>query len=228
MEADFFNKTISRNLKLIRKSKGLTTEDLAKILKVSQAKISYMENCKGVLSARDIAILSKRLDLPITEFFKGLDAPGEHSEKDRVASFLIHYGAHELSNPLGLMLEVPTFEQVIQLALGYIEDDRLQKALCAALIAQSAKKDLNVDRIFALIGNNLFLVRQIAKIARLCLSVIEVSNREKVIVSNRSKRQLEKLANAAQDFSGSVALTPSPEETSEVTRFVWKSLNAKK
>ena len=69
MEQDTYNKTLSKNLKAIRRRKGLTTLDLAKILDVSQSKISYIENCKGVLSARDVAILARKLGIPVTAFF---------------------------------------------------------------------------------------------------------------------------------------------------------------
>ena len=228
MEADFYNKTISRNLRQIRKDRGLTTDDFAKILKVSQAKISYIENCKGILSARDIAIIAKHLDLPVTDFFKGLDRPGEHTEQERLASFLIQYGANELSNPAGLILKAPPFEEVIQQALGYIEDNRLHKAFCAALIVQAAKKDLNIDRIFALTGNNLFLVKQLAKIANLCLGVVENLNGKKVVIANRAKKQIRRILEIAQELSGNVALAYSFDEISDVASFVGKCLNAKK
>src|SRR4051812_16438293 len=127
MDRDTYNKVLSRNLQTIRRSKGLTTVDLAKILGVSQAKISYIENCKGILSARDVAILACKLDVPVTEFFKGLDKVEDLSPSQVVAGQLAAYGATLLIKPQVTPVKEVPFEEVFSQSLGFMEDDRLNK-----------------------------------------------------------------------------------------------------
>jgi transcriptional regulator with XRE-family HTH domain len=217
-------------LRAIRKAKGLTTASVAKILGVSQAKISYIEHCKGVLSARDVALLAKKLNVPVLEFFRGIDQEPEPTEREKLAGQLIHYGATLLANPSWVVAKYPPFEEVFSKALGYIEDDRLHKAFCAALVNQAATKEINTDHIFALTGNNLFLLRRVVEEVQVSLAVIENLNRYEAIVRPRAKRQLEKVQDMAKELSGAAASGRhhSIEEIAEITEFVGKCLHAKK
>ena len=123
MEKDTYKKTLSQNLRAIRRRKGRTTVDLAKILGVSQAKISYIEHCKGILSARDIAVLARRLGVPVTEFFKGLDKVDEISSSQALAGQLVPYGATLLIKSPNIPIKEIPFEEVFTQSLGFIDDD---------------------------------------------------------------------------------------------------------
>lgn len=228
MGTDFYSKTLSQNLKAIRQEKGLTTIEVAKILGVSQAKVSYIENGKGVLSARDVAVLSRRLDVPVTEFFQGLDKDQEKSEKADVTRDLAFYGAALLAKPPGVTLKAPPFEDVISRAFAFIEDDRLHKAFCTALITQASSKRLNVDRIFALIGNNPYLVRRAAEEARICLQIIDILNRDAQTIIPRAARQIEKIIPVAEEIlGGRYVKTPTIENIADLAEFVGECLHAK-
>lgn len=230
MEQDIYTKTLSQNFKAIRRSKGLTTVDLAKILGVSQAKISYIEHCKGVLSAHDIAVLARRLNVPVTEFFRGIDKAEDRSTYQDLVANLVHYGAAFLKKPAGVVLKEVPFEEVITHALGFIEDDRLHKGFCAALIIQAATKEINVDRIFALIGNNPFLVRQVAEEAIVCLQLIPILDREKKLVGPRAENQINKILSVAKDLLGDkiVNRVLDMSEISDLGSFVGECLHAKR
>jgi transcriptional regulator with XRE-family HTH domain len=230
MQQDFYSKTLSQNLREIRRRKGLTTTDVARILGVSQAKISYIEHGRGVLSARDVAVLSRRLDIPVTEFYLGLDKAEASSGQNELANQLAYFGAKFLAKPAGVQLSSPPFEEVIGEALSFIEDDRLHKAFCAALIIQAATSELNVDRVFALIGNNPFLVSRIAEESQICLQLIATLNRETNLVPARAKRQLERIRDLALSLAGDkIKNRPlSPGEILDLASFVGECLRAER
>jgi transcriptional regulator with XRE-family HTH domain len=200
MNQSSFNKILSQNLRAIRKRKGLTTTDLAKILGVSQAKVSYIENSKGVLSAEDVAILSRKLNVPVTEFFRGLDSTVEVSNRQQLVSWLVQYGAVLLAKPTGIVLKEIPFEDVVNEALGFIEDDRIFKGFCVALISQAASSEINIDRIFALIGSNAFLVVRFREVVWSCIKVIRELNGKGKSISPRAERQLRKALDTANQL----------------------------
>ncbi len=242
MEQDLFSKALSQNLRAIRRSKGLTAIDVARILGVSQAKISYIENCKGVLSARDVAILSRRLNVPVTEFFRGLDSVEGVSDRQQLVGQLVHYGAVLLAKPAGILLKEVPFEEVVSEALGFIEDDRIHKGFCAALISHTARNEINTDRIFALIGSNAFLVVRLREMARICIQIVRALNHKKKTVSPRAERQLQKILKTSNElvhlgFLGrpqtvdeveSIDAVASVDQVGDLASFVEESLNAKK
>jgi transcriptional regulator with XRE-family HTH domain len=232
MERDRYKKTLSQNLKAIRRSKGLTTVDLAKILGVSQAKISYIEHCKGILSARDVAILSRRLDVPVTEFFRGLSEPEDASGLKELVGHLVRFGAVLLAKPAGITLRALPFEDVFARSLGFIEDERLHRGFCAALITQAAAREISIDRVFAIIGDNPFLTSKAAEQAERCLKVIERLNLKKQRISARAKQQIQKLLSVANGLlepsKRDGIRTPCSEEISNIADFVEDCLNAKR
>jgi transcriptional regulator with XRE-family HTH domain len=230
METDNYTKKLSQNLKSIRQSKGLTTVDLARILGVSQAKISYIEHCKGILSARDLAVLSRRLDVPISEFFRGITEPEDATGVNELVIHLARYGAVLLAKPAGVTLHAVPFEDVFARALGFIEDDRLHKGFCAAWIAQAARREINIDRIFALIGNNPFLTDKAAEQAQICLQIVDWLNEKKKQVHARSKQQISKIefiANRLLANPHSKAVLTN-DELSDLGQFVEECLSAKR
>jgi transcriptional regulator with XRE-family HTH domain len=232
MNTDRYTKILSQNLRSIRKSKGITAVELAKILDVSQAKISYIEHCKGVLSARDIAVLSQKLNIPVSEFFRGLNDPEDTSELKELTGHLVRFGAVLLAKPSRIPLRVVPFEKVFANSLGFIEDDRLHKGFCAALITQAASQEINVDRIFSIIGNNPFLTNKAAQESLLCVKVVDSLNRETDQINPRTKQQLQRIAFEAKQLSSTSKSDDSPtlsnEEISEIAEFVEDCLNAKK
>lgn len=230
MEHDRYSKTLSQNLRAIRKNKGLTTVDVARILGVSQAKISYIEHCKGVLSARDVAVLAKRLNVPVTDFFRDLSEDEETSGINGIVGHLVRFGATLLAKPAGVPLASQPFEEIIARSLGFLDDDRLQKGFCAALITHASRGEINTDRLFALIGNNPFLTAKVFEQAHVCLKVIDILIRKKQHINPRAKQQIQKVAAVSESLHASPktrSITTSDVEPADIAEFVKDCLNAK-
>lgn len=65
---------VGRNIKRIRKAKGLTQVQLADLAQYNEGTIANIENNSyQTFSLEFIYVLSKKLDVPIIEFFKGID-----------------------------------------------------------------------------------------------------------------------------------------------------------
>ena len=65
---------VGRNIKRIRKAKGLTQVQLADLVQYNGGTIANIENNSyQTFSLEFIYVLSKKLDVPIVEFFKGID-----------------------------------------------------------------------------------------------------------------------------------------------------------
>jgi transcriptional regulator with XRE-family HTH domain len=60
--------TLGEKVRFVREKAGLTTEELARRLEVSQSYISHVENNRRLLGRDRIVALSKTLDIPV-EFF---------------------------------------------------------------------------------------------------------------------------------------------------------------
>ena len=64
---------VGRNIKRIRKAKGLTQVQLADLVQYNEGTIANIENNSyQTFSLEFIYVLSKKLDVPIIEFFKGI------------------------------------------------------------------------------------------------------------------------------------------------------------
>ena len=64
---------VGKNIKRIRKEKGLTQVQLADLIQYSEGTIANIENDSyQTFSLEFLYILSNKLNVPIEEFFKGL------------------------------------------------------------------------------------------------------------------------------------------------------------
>ena len=65
---------VGRNIKRIRKQKNLTQVQLADLIQYNEGTIANIENNSyQTFSLEFVYILSKKLNVPITEFFKDID-----------------------------------------------------------------------------------------------------------------------------------------------------------
>lgn len=65
---------VGQNIKRIRKSKNLTQVELADLIQYNEGTIANIENNSyQTFSLEFVYIISKKLNVPITEFFKGID-----------------------------------------------------------------------------------------------------------------------------------------------------------
>lgn len=65
---------VGKNIKRIRKEKGLTQVQLADLIHYSEGTIANIENDSfQTFSIEFVYIISKALNVPMTEFFKGID-----------------------------------------------------------------------------------------------------------------------------------------------------------
>ena len=64
---------VGKNIQRIRKEKGLTQVQLANLVQYSEGTIANIENNSfQTFSLEFLYLISKKLNVPITEFFKGL------------------------------------------------------------------------------------------------------------------------------------------------------------
>ena len=64
----------SKNIKRIRKEKGLTQVQLADLIQYNEGTISNIENSSNqTFSLEFLYIISKKLNVPMAEFFKDID-----------------------------------------------------------------------------------------------------------------------------------------------------------
>lgn len=64
----------SKNIKRIRKEKGLTQVQLADLIQYNEGTISNIENSSyQTFSLEFLYIISKKLNVPMAEFFKDMD-----------------------------------------------------------------------------------------------------------------------------------------------------------
>lgn len=65
---------VGKNIRRIRKAKGLTQVQLADLIQYNEGTIANIENNSyQTFSLEFVYILSKKLNVPITEFFKDID-----------------------------------------------------------------------------------------------------------------------------------------------------------
>jgi len=65
---------IGKNIKRIRKEKGLTQVQLADLIQYSDGTIANIENNSfQTFSIEFLYVMSKKLNVPMKEFFKGID-----------------------------------------------------------------------------------------------------------------------------------------------------------
>ena len=65
---------VGRNIKRIRKEKGLTQVQLADLIQYNEGTIANIENNSyQTFSLEFLYIMSKKLNVSVIEFFKGLD-----------------------------------------------------------------------------------------------------------------------------------------------------------
>lgn len=65
---------IGKNIKRIRKEKGLTQVQLADLIQYSDGTISNIENDSfQTFSIEFLYVISKKLNVPMEEFFKGIN-----------------------------------------------------------------------------------------------------------------------------------------------------------
>ena len=65
---------VGRNIKRIKKQKNLTQVQLADLIQYNEGTIANIENNSyQTFSLEFVYILSKKLNVPITEFFKDID-----------------------------------------------------------------------------------------------------------------------------------------------------------
>lgn len=81
--------TLGEKVRLVREKAGLTTEELARRLEVSQSYISHVENNRRLLGRDRIVALARTLDIPV-EFFLRDDVrmPDELKISSRVQAML--------------------------------------------------------------------------------------------------------------------------------------------
>ena len=135
-----------------------------------------------------------------------------------------------LANPSGLTLDSLPFEEVLSRSLGFLEDNRFHKAFCAALIIQASNKEIKLDRIFALTGNNPYLIHKIVEETELCLDIIITLNRTKLLVKPRAARQIQNIRTLSTGLvSDKFSIKKfSSDTTEDFATFVKECIHAKK
>ena len=93
MKLNQFRQQIARQIKEVRLERRLTQRELAKLLDITQARYSQIENGKGSFSAEQLIILMKHLNIPLSAF----QLKGKQPDIDEQLQKALHYsGADEL------------------------------------------------------------------------------------------------------------------------------------
>lgn len=69
----FIRKQVGKNVEAIRSSRGVSQSLLARMTGVDRSHINRLENARNNVSLDILVKIADGLDVPITEFFKGLD-----------------------------------------------------------------------------------------------------------------------------------------------------------
>lgn len=70
------NKTIGKNLKILRESRGMTQLELAEMLEIAHQQIHKYEKGESAITSTRLHALSQALRVPYEYFFEALDSPG--------------------------------------------------------------------------------------------------------------------------------------------------------
>ena len=128
---------IAQKVKTLRKSRGVSQGDLARLLQVSQSRLSEIEAGKGSFSAEQLIFMLKHFNVPLSYFETVPVDPG-----DAIQKALVHYGAgHLVENRALLPSErLEQLESVIREVLLDAGNSRWITALAPVLVR-------NIDQV---------------------------------------------------------------------------------
>lgn len=92
--------SVGKNIRTIRKERGLTQKELGKLLGVSQAAIGQFENANANLQFETVAKIAKALNTTPLILYEGLDIMERLEQQTKNLEYLIKPGEieHELLN----------------------------------------------------------------------------------------------------------------------------------
>lgn len=122
---------IAQKVKTLRKSRGISQGDLARLLQISQSRLSEIEAGKGSFSAEQLIFMLKHFYVPVSYFDSAPADPG-----DAIQNALAHHGAvHLVENRALLPSErLERLESVIREALLDAGSSRWITALAPVLV----------------------------------------------------------------------------------------------
>lgn len=128
---------IAQKVRALRKSRGVSQGELARLLQVSQSRLSEVEAGKGSFSAEQLIFLIKHFNVPLSYFETVPADPG-----DAIQNALVHYGAgHLVGNRELLPSErLERLESVIREVLVDAGSSRWITALAPVLVR-------NIDQV---------------------------------------------------------------------------------
>lgn len=95
MNLESIQKAISVGIRKLRKEKRITQVDLAKVIGLSQAQISKIENGDGSITAEHLVQLLKKYSLSLS-YFISLETDSKYHEDPALQNALVHLGATHL------------------------------------------------------------------------------------------------------------------------------------
>lgn len=110
-----FLKSFGKNLKKIRKSKGLSQEQLAELLGLGAKSISPIETGKNFISSKKLELLCNILETSPAELFTISEMPHQEDKEMYISNILI----------ILKQLNIKELKVVGDLLSRYIENDKL-------------------------------------------------------------------------------------------------------
>ncbi|GEM_PF-2244713 len=134
MNQEIIQKAISVGIRRLRKEKRITQVDLAKVLGLSQAQLSKIENSAGSITAEQLIQLLKKYGLSLS-YFISLEKDSKYHEDPALQNALVHLGATHLRLISDVVVpEKFAFPEEVLLAVLVAPSSRLVTALAPVIV----------------------------------------------------------------------------------------------
>lgn len=193
IEVREFRNRIGKAIRRFRDEEGISSRFLAKVLGVTQATISRIENGTTSISADKLCFLAKSFNRPLS-YFVGERSPLLYDEGDVLRAGLVFYGASQLKSKrtIDIHQHYRTYAEFLNSALTEVDEARFAAALATTLYNQAAKNKLKVAQIISTVQHERLIINLKALIKLICDARFYVKRPSKE--KERTLRRLEGLS----------------------------------
>jgi transcriptional regulator with XRE-family HTH domain len=207
-----FRNRIGRSVRQLRREEGISAQFLAKVLGVTQATISRIENGITSITADKLCFLASTYNKPLS-YFIGEQSPIFYDEEDILRAGAVFYGATHLKSKRTINIQnyYRTYSEFLNAALKEVTDTRFTAALATTLYQQSLHSKLNFARLLSTIQNERL-------IANLFVLIDLISNGQSDI--NRPKKEkettIERITKLKEEFAKDHTIDISKSTVSKI------------
>ena len=125
----YFKTEFGKNLKLIRKSKGLTQEKLARMINLNQRQLTRIENGISFVSSEVIEKLVIALNIELKDLFDFEIKDNTEDKKEKEQDFLYNKTINNIFNKIKKHAKNEKQLKYIELAIDSLSNKRARKKL---------------------------------------------------------------------------------------------------